>query len=109
MNINWYSFYHKIRTLSIIALTLCLLNVILDIYLGEDNMFGTSPYDSVPYLIIAVIATAFSWTMVIKYESHRNIPEITSKKASRLYGTIAIVLIAIFLLALAILPHVLNN
>lgn len=109
MNINWYSFYHKIRTLSIIALTLCLLNVAFDIYLGEDNMFGTSPYDSVPYLIIAFIATAFSWMMVIKYASHRDIPEITSEKASRLYGTIAIVLIVIFLLALAILPHVLDK
>jgi hypothetical protein len=109
MNINWYSFYHKIRTLSIIALTLCLLSVVVDIYLGEDNMFGTSPYDSVPYAVIAFLVSAFSWMMVIKYKSHRGVPEVTSKKASRLYGTIAIVLIAIFLLALAILPRIANN
>ena len=98
MNINWYSFYSKIRILCIIALALSLLSGIFDISLVENNMFGTSPYDSVPYIVITLIATALSWLMVIKYKSYRGIPEVTSKNASRLYGTIALVLIALFIL-----------
>ena len=98
MNINWYSFYSKIRILCIIALALGLLSGIFDISLGENNMFGTSPYDSVPYIVIILIATALSWLMVIKYKSYHGTPEVTSKNASRLYGTIALVLIALFIL-----------
>lgn len=98
MNINWYSFYSKIRILCIIALALSLLSGIFDILLGENNMFGTSPYDSVPYIVVTLIATALSWLMVIKYKSYRGIPEVTSKNASRLYGTISLVLIALFIL-----------
>lgn len=108
MNINWYSFYHKIRTLSIIALTLCLLNVIFDIYLGENNMFGTSPYDSVPYLIIAFIATVFSWLMVIKHKDLRDVPEITTKKERKIYSVIGISLILLFLLFAITLPLILQ-
>lgn len=98
MNINWYSFYYKIRILCIIALALSLLRCAFDIALGEDNMFGTHPYDSVPYVLITFIATVLSWLMVKKYKSYRGITEVTSKNASRLYGTIALVLIALFIL-----------
>lgn len=108
MNINWYSFYHKIRTLSITALALCLLNLIFDIYLGENNMFGTSPYDSVPYAAIAFIATAFSWMMVIKYKALRDIPETATKKARDLYSIIGISLIILFLVLVLSLPLIMR-
>ena len=108
MNINWYSFYHKIRTLSSIALALCLLNVIVDIYLGEDNMFGTSPYYSAPYLITAFIATAFSWMMMIKYKPLRDVPETDTKEARRVYGVIGISLILFFLLFVTALSPIMR-
>jgi hypothetical protein len=81
-----------------------LLNLIFDIYLGENNMFGTSPYDSVPYVAIAFIATVFSWLMVIKYKALRDIPETTTKKAGNLYSIIGISLIVLFLVLVLSLP-----
>ena len=96
MNINWYSFFYKIRILCIIALTLSLLRASFA-YIVENNMFGISLYDSVPYIFITSIATAVSWLMM-KYKAYRGIPEVTSKNASRIYGTIALVLIALFIL-----------
>ena len=98
MNINWYSFFYRIRILCIIALAISLLKFCFDFSLGEDKTFGTTPFGSVPYVIMTSIATILAWLMVIKNKSYRGITEVTSKDNSRLYGTIVIVLIASFVL-----------
>lgn len=67
-------------------------------------MFGTSPYDSVPYTAIASIATAFAWLMMVKYKALRNIPDMTTKKEGRIYGIIGISFILLFLLLIITLP-----
>lgn len=110
MNINWYSFFHKIRTLSIISLVLSLLSTAFNVFLnigGQTNMFGIGPYDSVPWAAISFLAMAFSWMLVIKYEHLRDVPDVTTKKQSKLYGTIAIILISVSVLAYLIVPQIL--
>ncbi|MDB5161799.1 MAG: hypothetical protein JWM52_307 [Candidatus Saccharibacteria bacterium] len=62
----------------------------------QDGLFDTSGY--IPYLVITFAVTMFSWLMLGKYKSLRNIPDTTTKKTGKLYGIIGISLILAFLL-----------
>lgn len=104
MNINWFSFYHKMRIISGIALALSLAMLGLDLLLGTDNMFDTSPFDAVPYVATSLVAIILSWLMEVKYKAYRDVPEVSTKKQRTIYGIIGISIILLFAAFLIYLP-----
>lgn len=104
MNINWFSFYHKMRIISGIALTLSSIMLAFYLLLGTNNMFGTSPSDAIPYIIASLSAIIFSWLMEVKHETQRDIPETSTKKERTIYGIIGISVILLFAMLVACLP-----
>lgn len=108
MNINWYTFYHKLGTISGTVLIIGLLMLLPFVEFNSDNTITidnmTSMGRIVPFLVFMFVLTAFSWLMARKYKHLRNVPEITTKKESKLYSTIGISLILLFTLFLITLP-----
>lgn len=102
MNINWYSFYDKISSISVTLLILGLFILTPFLINDDNNFFDTSWF--IPYLVITFVVTVFSWLMTIKYKALRHVPETTTKQAGRLYGVIGISLILLFFLFLIALP-----
>ena len=94
MTINWYDFFHKIRTISGILVVFDLLW--LPIIIIPDNMFDTTGY--VPSLIIKFIVFIFSWFMLRKFKLLKNVPDVSTKKTRRLYSVIGISLMLAFVL-----------
>lgn len=94
------------RIISGIALTLSLIMLAFYLLLGTNNMFGTNPSDAIPYIIASLSAIIFSWLMEVKYEAHRDIPEISTKKERTIYGIIGISVILLFAALIACLPFI---
>lgn len=92
------------RIISGIALTFSLIMLAFYLFLGTDNMFGTSPSDTIPYISASLSAIIFSWLMEVKYKAHRDIPETSTKKERTIYGTIGISVIILFAVLVAALP-----
>jgi hypothetical protein len=104
MNINWFSFYHKLRIISGIALTLSVIMLGFYLLLGTDNMFGTSPSDATPSMAVSLAATILSWLMEVKYKAYRDTPDTSTKKERTIYGIIGISIIILFAAFVACLP-----
>lgn len=94
MTINWYDFFHKIRTISGILVVFDLLW--LPIIIIPGGMIDSTGY--VPYLIVKFIVFIFSWFMLRRFKLLKNIPDVSSKKTRRRYSVIGVSVMLAFVL-----------